>query len=479
MKNHFQPKFFYKILALSTVSLFLSATLRGQDRISEEYVRIIDPFSGQNTYAKAHVVKQGESLYQIARRYKISVQDIKTLNNLRTNIIHPEDRLAISFPVAEAESEFVKRKLPVQVATPARQSGSEEFLSGINAIRLYQYSSEETDNPFSVDEATYYTPQLTKLNKRRQQEDLMASRGSVIRRTASTSPLSPQADAGRRLADRGFQANSATNEQASAARRTATRALAPASAVKKSPTPPSRRVYHEVQPGENIYLIAEKYGMSVEELRESSGAYAVRSGQTLVINPSRDLDSRNQHLASSNRRLRNTTPEMEEEFVLEEPLYTSLDVLNEPRSAMNLAALNETPGRTKARGGLDSFEKSPPSDLSSTRNRGISPANSPVPPASLLKRGNKSLTLGTIMEQGKYGKYLDSNLKNQPFYASHKQLPIGSKVRIPIPNNAGYIEVTIVDRLSPTSSTIIGLSPASLQLLRNAGVGNTITFFYD
>ena len=42
-----------------------------------------------------HNVKQGDTLYDIANRYKISVSQLKQWNNLRRNLIHPGDRLTI------------------------------------------------------------------------------------------------------------------------------------------------------------------------------------------------------------------------------------------------------------------------------------------------------------------------------------------------------------------------------------------------
>jgi len=42
-----------------------------------------------------HNVKQGDTLYDIASRYKISVSQLKTWNNLRRNLILPGDRLTI------------------------------------------------------------------------------------------------------------------------------------------------------------------------------------------------------------------------------------------------------------------------------------------------------------------------------------------------------------------------------------------------
>ena len=51
----------------------------------------IDTRSGKFVYK----VRQGDTLYDIANRYKVSVNNIKRWNNLRRNLIHPGDRLTL------------------------------------------------------------------------------------------------------------------------------------------------------------------------------------------------------------------------------------------------------------------------------------------------------------------------------------------------------------------------------------------------
>ncbi|WP_071460875.1 3D domain-containing protein [Bacillus massilinigeriensis] len=55
---------------------------------------------GTSNFASAasnvYVVKSGDSLYKIARMYKTSVSNIKKWNNLRTDIIYPNQRLRVS-----------------------------------------------------------------------------------------------------------------------------------------------------------------------------------------------------------------------------------------------------------------------------------------------------------------------------------------------------------------------------------------------
>jgi len=53
-----------------------------------------------------HVVQQGDTLYSIARRYKISVQELKTYNNLANNNIKIGQVLKIAIADVEEEEDF-------------------------------------------------------------------------------------------------------------------------------------------------------------------------------------------------------------------------------------------------------------------------------------------------------------------------------------------------------------------------------------
>lgn len=64
---------------------------------------------------------------------------------------------------------------------------------------------------------------------------------------------------------------------------------------------------------------------------------------------------------------------------------------------------------------------------------------------------------------------------NNRFYAFHNSLPIGSKVKMRIPKNEGYVEVEIIDRLPSYERVMIGLSPACTAILEGAGNPHTVT----
>jgi len=51
-----------------------------------------DASAASNTYK----VKSGDSLYRIAKKYKVSVNTLKKWNNLKSNTIHPNQKLKVS-----------------------------------------------------------------------------------------------------------------------------------------------------------------------------------------------------------------------------------------------------------------------------------------------------------------------------------------------------------------------------------------------
>ena len=42
-----------------------------------------------------HIVQEGQALWQIAIAYKVKINDIKTLNNLTSDVIYPGQKLLI------------------------------------------------------------------------------------------------------------------------------------------------------------------------------------------------------------------------------------------------------------------------------------------------------------------------------------------------------------------------------------------------
>lgn len=83
-----------------------------------------------------------------------------------------------------------------------------------------------------------------------------------------------------------------------------------------------------------------------------------------------------------------------------------------------------------------------------------------------------------IIESGGLHLLPASGMDPSIFYAYHKTLPKGSKIRIAIPNNEGFVELVVTDRLASNNPNIIGLSPDCVQAIFGDYVPAEITINY-
>lgn len=471
MKNPIHLNYHPTLLALFTVVLccLLSLPTYGQKQ-NKQQIQIVDPYSGQLTYADAHIVQHGETLFGISRKYKMTIDELKILNTLKSDLIHAGDMLAISSPkvAVQRSSNSNKRIAPTPDLGAEFEEKKEIAQASSPPVQLYKYSRSNSEAPFDWEAPSPEAPDYSYLEKRR--GEVTVPLGTATRRLPSQDNAS--------IASQGIPRASATNKRL-------------ASAERESAPTGLRRTYHEVRSGENIYAIADQYGVSVDELREANGVRAVLPGQTLVINPPVSRDDREELLASQNRessfRLRSvraaSDPFIEEdEAWRDEPLFTSLDVLNENSTSLDVLNPEMDPTRR--------FQRARGEDLNESVKRGGTPSDlSPrpkapavktsAPPASMLINGAEAMPLGDVIEVLTYGQYENFKFRDKHFYAVHKELPIGTKMRMPIPQNGGFVEVEVVARLSPTSKYEIGLSPNCIRLLRNGENKERVTLFYD
>ena len=83
-------------------------------------------------FADIYVVKRGDSLYKIAKKFRTTVARIKRLNGLRSNVIRPGQRLIVPGrrykPVKSRETiRFLERKSELTAASSAIKAGSEIY----------------------------------------------------------------------------------------------------------------------------------------------------------------------------------------------------------------------------------------------------------------------------------------------------------------------------------------------------------------
>lgn len=215
----------------------------------------------------------------------------------------------------------------------------------------------------------------------------------------------------------------ALSQQEREAQPDASRRAEPAAA----PLPPdamlTRKQFHEVQAGETIYAIAERYRVTVEELRFWNAVTDAHPGQVLIVG---------QQL--------------------------------EPAAALRTAA-----PAASSRGAAGS-------ERSSLKLLDPEAGEAPVYTAEAVYRSTAPAKPARTLETGPFMQFEKKLTNGNRFYAIHKELPVGSRVRMLIPDNTGYIEVEIVDRLAANSEYLAGLSPACVKILQGAGETSQVTF---
>ncbi|ARQ07931.1 LysM peptidoglycan-binding domain-containing protein [Macrococcoides canis] len=182
--------------------------------------------------AAEHRVKAGESLWSIANQYNTSVAQLKTLNNLSSNLIFPNQSLQVSGSVSNTT-----RPTAVQtVNRPAVQSGSGNTYTVVSGDSLSLIANRYNT---SVNE-------IMRLNN---------LTGYLI-------------FPGQRLKVSGSATTTAVS--------TATRPTAVST---------TRAASHVVQPGEYLSLIANRYGITVAQLKSLNGLTSdlIFPNQRLVV----------------------------------------------------------------------------------------------------------------------------------------------------------------------------------------------------
>ena len=182
--------------------------------------------------AAEHRVKAGDSLWSIANQYNTSVAQLKTLNNLSSNLIFPNQSLQVSGSIRNTT-----RPSAVQTVNhPAVQSGRGDTYTVVSGDSLSLIANRYNT---SVNE-------IMRLNN---------LTGYLI-------------FPGQRLKVSGSATTTAVS--------TATRPTA---------VPTTRAAFHVVQPGEYLSLIANRYGITVAQLKSLNGLTSdlIFPNQRLVV----------------------------------------------------------------------------------------------------------------------------------------------------------------------------------------------------
>ena len=217
--------------------------------------------------------------------------------------------------------------------------------------------------------------------------------------------------------------------------------------------------YHKVKSGETIYSIADTYQIAVDDLLNFNGLNQeakIHAGDVLIVG---EVKVGEREVVASIRGGGNTggTSSATEEG--------SLSDLATPDTAVK--SFEPIKKGNKDR------------DLSPTKVEETSAvAETPTEEAATktVEFISPAVVLGKTIEVGNYMAIEDAAVQDTRYYGYHKNLPVGSVVNLHIPNNAGFVQVKIVNRLRADRKELIGLSPACIRLIGKENPTATISY---
>ena len=123
---------------------------------------------------KTHTVKSGEHINTIARRYKCTVADIRTWNNLKSNYLKPGQKLTVYVPVkTETKPAVAATNKPVESSTQPAQvttnngtaTNGNKGTATTDTKKTTSYTIQRGDNLWKISQRTGYTvEQIKKAN---------------------------------------------------------------------------------------------------------------------------------------------------------------------------------------------------------------------------------------------------------------------------------------------------------------------------
>lgn len=255
--------------------LYAFKTKKGIDRekLEEEMKKVSD--------RSVHIVKSGESLGSIANKYRISVNQLKTWNNLRSTTIYPGQKLIVyssGAPMAQSgNSKPVMRSTEQKIHTV--KSG--ENLSLI--AKKYKCSVTDLKEWNNLKNTTLKVGQKLKVyppaEDKVQKVATTTSNGYVIYTVKS----------GDNLWDIAKKFDGVTVEQIRNLNnldKNAVLKIGQKLKISKDSSSSGGKVVHTVKSGDNLWDISKKYGVSVEQIRRLNGLSSkaiLKVGQKLVI----------------------------------------------------------------------------------------------------------------------------------------------------------------------------------------------------
>jgi LysM repeat protein len=346
--------------------------------------KLISEAGGPTQFSQIHIVKPGETLWGLSRKYEVTIADLKKWNGLQKDAIFKGQRLLIEMPAAEtptAETPTTEEVTRGPENAETIDIAFDGHLSDLFADPSEEdYTNWETVVPASDD--TEWAPFGS-------DDAMMGPSLAAVSRTVGAS-------------------RSAAETQQKFTKRT----------------------YHEVKAGEDIYSIADAFHVRVDQLRAWNAIIDVMPGDVIIVNKKAAKPS--------------------------DPIEEAIPAPSQSTRGL-LPATNDTP------------------QASASNARQVKTENNE---AAQTLSSNRP-TLGKWMLSTPFVHYEGEKVEGERFYALHKHLPVGSTVKMAIPQNQGYVTVKIVGKLPAKQNADLALSIACVRILEGAGENTAATLYYN
>lgn len=230
------------------------------------WIRIADEkiVSGGRTYYM-HRIEKGQTLYSIAKAYKVTILDIDRENSIPPGGIREGQVLKI--PAATALTVIEERDIPDQAS--ARPERSEAAGAG------REVTAEGTVVPRQETQLPHQETQLPRQEQPAAKPDEAATKDNMADKPAEAEKKAEVKPAAK------VKTQPESRQQAETQQQTP---VTSQSQEKPKPVQPVKKKVHKVQKGESLSDIAKKYGITVQELKQANkGVIFAMPDMRLVI----------------------------------------------------------------------------------------------------------------------------------------------------------------------------------------------------
>lgn len=242
----------------------------------------------------SHIVKKGESLFTISKLYNMTVDELKKINNMLTGSIRPGQELKLNQPTTVTEKPAVANTEPTPVKATTHKVISGESLFSI--AKMYNVSVEDLKKLNSLVDGKIKPGQEIKIT---QPTQTLASAAEPVKSVTAVKTITHKVKKGESLFLIAQNYNVSVDELKKLNNLTVGK-IKPGQTIKinqptetmasvaepAQPVSAVKTITHKVKSGESLFIIAQNYNVSVDELKKLNNLTVgkIKPGQTIKIN---------------------------------------------------------------------------------------------------------------------------------------------------------------------------------------------------